>query len=490
MTKRPDDDGITLIGGGIMSLTLGVLINEIFPDYPINLIERLGDISLESSSALNNAGTGHAGYCELNYTPQNNNGEINISRAININEMFENSLEFWAYLESKYKSFDCKKFLKKTPHISFVKGDKNIRFLKSRFESLKKQPLFKEIKFSDDPKTIHQWAPLLNFKNKNNETYAATKVEHGTDINFGEVSRQLLNLLKKNKNFHFYTNSNVEKVSIKKDDSINLEIKNLINKTSLKISSNKIFIGAGGQSIPLLQKIGLKEANGYAGFPLSGKWLISENKKIIAKHDAKVYGQAFKGAPPMSIPHLDLRVINGEKKLLFGPFAGFTFKFLKQGSNLDLPKSVKINNIRSLIVVFLKNLPLLMYLIKQSFMNHASRMKQLRFFYEDAKDNDWKILDAGKRVQIIKNCPFEGSKLEFGTEVIFSKNKTIAALIGASPGASVSANAMSNVLIGMFGKETHKELKKIISSFESDLNNSAKKVATFRSRIYKQLGLW
>ena len=277
---------------------------------------------------------------------------------------------------------------------------------------------------------------------------------------------------------------------MQKDGLINLEIKHLINKKSLQIKSNKIFIGAGGQSIPLLQKIGLKQGNGYAGFPLSGKWLISENKKIIAKHDAKVYGQAFKGAPPMSIPHLDLRVINGEKKLLFGPFAGFTFKFLKQGSNLDLPKSIKINNIQSLIVVFLKNLPLLIYLIKQSFMNHTSRMKQLRFFYEDAKDSDWKLLDAGKRVQIIKNCPFEGSKLEFGTEVIFSKNKTIAALIGASPGASVSANAMGNVLIGMFGKETHKDLKKIISSFESDLNSSAKKVATFRSRIYKQLGLW
>ena len=490
MTKRPDDDGITLIGGGIMSLTLGVLINEIFPDYPINLIERLGDVSLESSSALNNAGTGHAGYCELNYTPQNKNGEINISRAININQMFENSLEFWAYLESKYKSFDCKKFLKKTPHVSFVKGDKNIKFLKSRFNLLKKQPLFKEMEFSDDPKIIHQWAPLLNFKGKKNETYAATRVEHGTDIDFGEVSRQLLNILKKNKNFHLYTNSNVEKISIQKDGLINLEIKNRINKTSLNIMSNKIFIGAGGQSIPLLQKIGLKEANGYAGFPLSGKWLISENKKIIAKHDTKVYGQAFKGAPPMSIPHLDLRAINGEKKLLFGPFAGFTFKFLKQGSNLDLPKSIRFNNFRSLIIVFIKNLPLLIYLIKQSFMNHSSRMKQLRFFYEDAKDSDWKLLDAGKRVQIIKNCPFEGSKLEFGTEVISSKNKTIAALIGASPGASVSANAMSNVLIGMFGKETHKDLKKIISSFESDLNSSTKKVATFRSRIYKQLGLW
>jgi malate dehydrogenase (quinone) len=490
MTKRTDDDGITLVGGGIMSLTLGVLINEIFPNYPINLIERLGDISLESSSALNNAGTGHAGYCELNYTPHNKNGEINISRAININEMFENSLEFWAYLGSKYKSFNYKKFLKRTPHISFVKGDKNIKFLKSRFESLKKQPLFKEIEFSDDPNIIHQWAPLLNFKDKKKETFAATKVEHGADINFGEVSRQLLNLLKKNKNFHLYTNTNVEKISIQKNGLINLEIKNLINRNISEIRSNKIFIGAGGQSIPLLQKMGLKEASGYAGFPVSGKWLMCDNKAVVRRHNAKVYSQAFDNAPPMSIPHLDLRVINGKQSLLFGPFAGFTFKFLKQGSNLDLPKSVKINNIRSLIVVFLKNLPLLIYLVKQSFMNHASRMKQLRFFYEDAKDSDWKLLDAGKRVQIIKNCPFEGSKLEFGTEVIFSKNKTIAALIGASPGASVSANAMGNVLIGMFGKEIHKDLKKIISSFGSDLNSSAKKVATFRSRIYKQLGLW
>ena len=490
MTKIINDDGITLIGGGIMSLTLGVLVNEIFPNYPINLIERLSDISLESSSALNNAGTGHAGYCELNYTPQNKNGEVNISRAIIINEMFENSLELWAYLESKYKSFDCKKFLKKTPHISFVKGHQNIKFLKNRFELLKKQPLFKEIEFSDDPKIIHQWAPLLNFKNKKNKTYAATKVEHGTDINFGEVSKQLLNLLKKNKNFHLYTNTNVETISIKKDGIINLTVKNLINKDSLQIKSKRIFIGAGGQSIPLLQKIGLKEANGYAGFPVSGKWLVCEKKMIVKKHNTKVYSQAFDNAPPMSIPHLDLRVINGKQSLLFGPFAGFTFKFLKQGSNLDLPKSIKINNIRSLIVVFLKNLPLLIYLIKQSLMNHASRMKQLRFFYEGAKDNDWKPLDAGKRVQIIKNCPFEGSKLEFGTEVIFSKNKTIAALIGASPGASVSANAMSNVLIGLFGDYSRREIKKIITTFEVNLNSKPKKVSTFRSKIYKQLGLW
>jgi len=490
MTQNIKKQSITLIGGGIMSLSLGVLIKELFPNYPINLIERLNDVSLESSGGLNNAGTGHAGYCELNYTPENKYGQVDITRAIKINEMFENSLEFWAYLEKKYGTFNCSKFLRKTPHISFVKGYKNINFLKKRFDLLKKQPLFEKIEFTTDPKVIQKWAPLIFSNNLKEDKFAATKVDHGTDINFGEITKQLLNILKKNKDFHFFPNSNVEKISIIKNGIINIEIKNLINKTSLQISSNKIFIGAGGQSIPLLQKIGLKEANGYAGFPLSGKWLICDNDKFIAKHNAKVYGQAFDGAPPMSIPHLDLRVIDGEKKLLFGPFAGFTFKFLKQGSNLDLPKSIRFNNIRSLITVFLKNLSLLFYLINQSLMSHNSRMRQLRFFYEDAKNSDWKLLDAGKRVQIIKNCPFEGSKLEFGTEVIFSKNKTIAALIGASPGASVSANAMSHVLIGMFGKETHKDLKKIISSFESDLNSSAKKVATFRSRIYKQLGLW
>ena len=490
MTKKTDDDGITLIGGGIMSLTLGVLINEIYPDYPINLIEKLSDISLESSSALNNAGTGHAGYCELNYTPQEKNGEINISRAININEMFENSLEFWAYLETKYKFFDCKKFLKKTPHISFVKGDKNIIFLKSRYESLKKQPLFKEMEFSDDPKIIHQWAPLLNFKNEKKERYAATRVEHGTDINFGEISIQLLNLLKKNKKFHLYTNSNVEKISVLKDGLIDLKIKNQINKNIIEIKSNRIFIGAGGQSIALLQKMGLKETNGYAGFPISGKWLICNNKEIVKRHNAKVYSQVFDNAPPMSIPHLDLREIDGKQYLLFGPFAGFTFKFLKQGSNLDLPKSIRINNIRSLIIVFLKNFSLLIYLIKQSLMNHASRMKQLRYFYEDAKDSDWKLLDAGKRVQIIKNCPFEGSKLEFGTEIIFSQNKRICALIGASPGASISANAMSKVFIGMFGKNKYVNLKKIISSYGSNLNSSSMKTKKFRTKIYTKIGLW
>ena len=490
MTKNIKKQSITLIGGGIMSLSLGVLIKELFPGYQINLIERLNDVSLESSGGLNNAGTGHAGYCELNYTPENKYGQVDISRAIKINEMFENSLEFWAYLEKKYDEFDSSKFLRKIPHISFVKGDKNINFLKKRFDILKKQPLFKEIEFTKDPKLIQKWVPLLFTNNLKEEKFAATKVDHGSDINFGEITRQLLNILKKNKNFYFYPNSNVEKILFNKDGDLTVDIKNLVSKKIYRIISNKVFIGAGGQSIPLLQKIGLKEANGYAGFPLSGKWLISENKKIIAKHNAKVYGQAFEDAPPMSIPHLDLRVIDGEKKLLFGPFAGFTFKFLKQGSNLDLPKSIRLNNFRSLIIVFFKNLPLLIYLIKQSFMSHASRMKQLSFFYADAKESDWKLLDAGKRVQIIKNCPFEGSKLEFGTEVIFSKNKNLAALIGASPGASVSANAMSNVLIGMFGKNAHKDLKKIINSFESNLNRSAKRVVAFRTKVYKQLGLW
>ena len=491
MSEKKIQQDITLVGGGIMSLTLAVLINEVNPKLKIHLIERLTGCGKESSDALNNAGTGHAGYCELNYTPQNEDGQVTIKRAIEINEMFEVSLQFWAYLDKKYSKFNPKNFIKKTPHISFVWGEKNVEFLKKRYLELRKQPLFEGIEFTENSKTIKDWAPLLIEGRTRTEKIAATRVSHGTDVDFGELSSQLLIILLKNKNFTLSLNSDV--TSIKPTDNNEWIIHRKHNQTNAKFSnkSSLVFIGAGGMAINLLQKMKLKEASGYAGYPVSGKWLISTNKSIIKKHKAKVYSHVLPKAPPMSIPHLDLRVIGKLEVLLFGPFAGFSFKFLKYGSNLDLLKSIKLNNIKTLFFVMFKNLSLLVYLIKQSLMSNKSRIEQLKRFYPNVKTSDWQTYVAGKRVQIIKDCPTNGPKLEFGTEIICTENKKLAALLGASPGASVAASSMINVLVELLNNQSCKsKLQKIIPSYGFDLNTKPELLKRIRAKVYKRLGLW
>jgi malate dehydrogenase (quinone) len=491
MYKTQDQYDITLVGGGVMSLTLAVLINELNPKFKIHIIEKLPACARESSSPLNNAGTGHAGYCELNYTPNNNEGEIIIKRAIEINEMFEVSLQFWAYLDKKYSTFKPKKFLKKTPHISFVWGEKNVELLKKRFLALKKQPLFKEMEFAKDYKTIKNWSPLLIEGRKLNECIAATKVSHGADVNFGELTTQLLQILLKNKNFSLSVDTNVTKIKRANEQKWIINTTNSNSNKKLSYESKVVFIGAGGMAINLLQQMKLKEAFGYAGYPVSGKWLISHNKSLIKKHKAKVYSHVLPKAPPMSIPHLDLRVIDGSEILLFGPFAGFSFKFLKYGSSLDLFKSIKRNNIKTLIFVMFKNLSLLVYLIKQALMSNRSRVNQLKGFYPNVKNKDWTTYVAGQRVQIIKNCRISGPKLEFGTEIIFAKNNNLAALLGASPGASVAASSMIKVLNKLFNSERNKsKLQKIIPSYGYHLNKKPALLRRIRTKTYKQLGLW
>ncbi len=488
MKNSPLNQDITLVGGGIMSLTLAVLIKEVYPNCKITVIERLNQCAMESSQALNNAGTGHAGNCELNYTPMKNN-IISLGRAIEVNEMFETSLQFWAYLDKKYQQFKPKKFLRKTPHISFVKGETDVAFLKKRYEALSREPLFNKMEFTSDQEIIKQWAPLLISENIKKEVVAATKIEHGTDVNFGELTNQLLTLLMKKPNFNIILNSDVIDIKKTNNNEWIVYYSDLISKKNITLKTSNVFIGAGGKAISLLQKMKVKEAYGYAGFPVSGKWLVCSNPSVVNKHNVKVYGQALPKSPPMSIPHLDLRVIGGKKTLMFGPFAGFTLKFLKHGSFFDLPKTIKINNIKTMVGVFFKNLNLLLYLIKQSLHSHKKRMQELRNFYPEALDSDWSLLDAGQRVQIMKKCPMEGSKLEFGTEIIFTKDKKLSALIGASPGASVSAHSMLNVLTTMFNIDSHKTIKEMVPGYGVALNKNPKKLDQIRDKIYSQLGL-
>lgn len=480
---------ITIIGGGVMSLTLAVIISEIFPNQKIFLIEKLKKCGLESSKGLNNAGTGHAGYCELNYTPINSRGNIKINNAIEINEMFEQSLQFWSYLSIKYKIFNVNSFLNKTPHISFVWGKDNVNFLQKRFLKMTKRPLFEDMIFSKDPQEIKRWAPLLIEGRENLTDIAATKVNHGTDIDFGELCIQLLKVLKKNKNFTLLLNCEVNEIIKDAKNFYKISYKKF-DKKNQTIKSKKVFIGAGGMAIDLLQKTKIQNIKGYAGYPLDGEWLICKNKYIVDKYRAKVYSNAFPGAPTMSIPHLDHRVIGNHKILLFGPFASFTTKFLNNSSKFDFFRSIKLNNLRTLFIIFLKNIPLLIYLVKQSLLTHKGKMNYLKYFYPDANSKDWVNLKAGKRVQIIKKSKENKVSIEFGTEIIYSSKKNLAGLIGASPGASVSCSVMLNVISNFYKKESlQKKIKKIVPSYGLSLNSNPKIMREIRKKVYKNLKL-
>ena len=494
MRKSIHKTDCLIIGGGIMSLTLASLIKELDSSIKIDLYEKLNDVGLESSEALNNAGTGHAGYCELNYTPADKSGKIDIQKALEINSKYEITLQYWSYLSRKYKSFKPKKFIHRTPHVSLVFGDQNIDFLKKRYLLLKKHHLFKSMKFSQDRKEISRWANLTMMGRDPHQKIAATIVNEGTDIDFGAATNALLKTLKNKENFNFYFNHEVLTLKENKNNLWEVSVKNNTSGEIKKTFTKFIFIGAGGYAIRLLQKSGIHEQNGYAGFPVSGQWLVCSNKKVVDQHNAKVYGMSPEGSPPMSVPHLDLRIINGKKTLLFGPYAGFTFKFLKNGSYLDLIQSLKFKNFFPMIYVLAHNWKLFNYLIQESFQSKNSRMNLLKNFYPKANEKDWSIKIAGQRVQIIKPNSPTTAQLEFGTEVLVSKNKKLAALLGASPGASVSVDSMIKVLERCFSERLLKgrfksKMQEMIPSYGHDLITNKKLLEKIRLSTYKTLGI-
>ena len=489
---------VLLVGGGIMSATLGVLLHQLDPTLSITMVEQLPEVALESSDALNNAGTGHAGYCELNYTPQAADDSIDIKRALEINAAFEVSLQFWSHMVESRALPSPDKFINKTPHLSFVWGEKNIAFLKQRFDLLSQHHLFANMQYSDDFAQLQAWMPLMMADRNANDKLAASYVAHGSDVDFGALTRHMVAYLKTQANFSLHTNTQVKNLSkVKdraKDNSWHVKLYDINTKHSKTIQAKFVFLGAGGGALPLLQKADIDESKGYGGFPVSGQWLICQNPSIIKQHAAKVYGKAAIGAPPMSVPHLDTRMINSEPALLFGPFAGFTTKFLKAGSKFDLAKSVKANNLKALLSVGKNNMDLTKYLMKEATQTHEQRMNALREFLPNAINSDWKLEDAGQRVQIIKNCNKKWGKLEFGTEIVAAKDGTLAALLGASPGASVSVQAMIDVLERCFSTQLNnvnwqQKLKQLVPSYGESLIENADLLKTTRARTLKTLNL-
>jgi malate dehydrogenase (quinone) len=443
---------IVLIGAGIMSATLGVLLKELQPELTIEIFERLDIVAGESSDALNNAGTGHSAFCELNYTPEKQDGTIEISKAIKIAESFEVSKEFWAFLVQQGCISTPGTFIQSVPHMSFVWGEDNVNYLKKRQQALETNNLFKGMQYTEDSAVLQQWIPLVMEGRDPSEKVAATRMEAGTDINFGSLTRSLISYLQQQEGVHLHLNHEVRDLE-QKGGKWHLTVKNLETGKKRKLQTQFVFIGAGGGSLPLLDKSDIPEGKGFGGFPVSGQWLICKNPAIIEKHAAKVYGKASVGAPPMSVPHLDTRMIDGKKALLFGPYAGFSTKFLKNGSWLDLPRSIKFSNIGPMLAAGRDNLPLTKYLIDQVRQSPEERLEALQAFLPDAKMEDWELEFAGQRVQVIKKDPEHGGILEFGTEVVSAADGSIAALLGASPGASTAVSIMLELLQRCFKEE-------------------------------------
>jgi len=445
MSRNIETMDALLVGAGIMSTTLAALLKELDPNLKLEIVEQQASAAMESSDPWNNAGTGHAGLCELNYTPQAADGTIDIQKAVHINSQFEVSKQFWSYLVAKGSLGQPQHFINPTPHLSFVRGDSAINFLRTRHEALRQHHAYAEMAYSEDHATLAEWMPLMMQGRDDHERIAATRAEDGTDVDFGKLTSQLLSSLSKHDGATISFEQNV--IGLERNEAgWRVSIKNSKTGDERKVQACFVFLGAGGGALPLLQMSGIPEGKGFGGFPVSGQWLRCDNQAVVQKHCTKVYSRAAVGAPPMSVPHLDHRIVDGKSSLLFGPYAGFTTKFLKHGSFLDLPLSIRPSNIGPMLAVARDNMDLTRYLIKEVVQSHQKRLDSLRNFYPEMNPADWRLEIAGQRVQIIKKNAKNGGILQFGTEVVAAGDGTIAALLGASPGASVSVSIMIELI--------------------------------------------
>ncbi len=466
---------VVLVGAGIMSATLATLLTLMEPDWSITLIERLDGAAAESSDPWNNAGTGHSALCELNYTPQRADGTVEIAKAVTVNEQFQVSRQFWAHAVENGVLPDVRSFLNPIPHVSFVQGAEGAAYLRARHNALVTNPLFASMEYIDDEDEFARRLPLMAEGRDFSEPVALNWTQDGTDVDFGSLTRQLLGYATQRGMTTLFGHE-VRDLHKESDGSWTVKVTNRRTGQKRKINAKFVFVGAGGGALPLLQKSGIAEAKGFGGFPVGGQWLRTGNPELAARHQAKVYGAPPLGAPPMSVPHLDTRVINGRSYLLFGPFAGWSPKFLKQGHVTDLPFSVRPDNLGSMLGVGLTELSLVKYLVGQLRLSEADRVDSLREFAPTAQDSDWELDIAGQRVQVIRRKGV-GGVLEFGTTVLAASDGSIAGLLGASPGASTAVPAMLDVLERCFPDRFpgwQPKLKEMVPSFGTELSKEPK----------------
>ncbi|WP_323993352.1 malate:quinone oxidoreductase [Nguyenibacter sp. L1] len=491
-TSAPDSVyDVILIGGGIMSATLGAFLKLLQPEWTIGLYGRLDAVAMESSNAWHNAGTGHSALCELNYTPEAANGSIDITKAISVNEAFQVSRQFWSYLVETGCIASPRDFIRPIPHMSFVWGASNVDYLRRRYDALAGHPLFAGMQYSTDTTQLARWMPLVMEDRASGTPLAATYSESGTDVNFGALTRLLVKFLSSGPGFDLYLRHEIEDLK-PYDGGWNVSVRDKVSNNTSTVKGRFLFIGAGGGALPLLQKTGIPESKGVGGFPVSGQFLRCTNPDVVARHHAKVYGKASVGAPPMSVPHLDTRVIDNQQGLLFGPYAGFSTKFLKHGSVWDLPASVNSSNLGPMLAAARDNVPLTKYLIQQVFQSNNDRIAALREFVPTARAEDWELIIADQRVQIIKKDEKHGGVLQFGTEVVTDAGGTVAALLGASPGASTAAPIMLSVLQKCFPQylaQWTPKLKEIVPSFGAKLTECPELCVRIREHTTQVLQL-
>ncbi|HEV2073579.1 MAG TPA: malate dehydrogenase (quinone), partial [Thermomicrobiales bacterium] len=452
MAETSAEIDVVLIGGGIMSATLGVLLNHVRPDWSIAVYERLDRAAAESSDPWNNAGTGHAALCELNYTPQRADGSIDVTKAVRVNEQFHQSRQFWASLIDQQLLPEPRRFISPVPHLSYVGGEDDVAFLRKRYEALVRIPLFASLRMSDDVSEIERWVPLMMEGRDLSVPLLFTRSDDGTDVNFGALTKYLIEALVA-QGAEVAMRHEVDNLVKQPDGRWSISVTDLSTGERKQVTARFVFIGGGGRAIHLLQRSGIPEAKGYGGFPVGGQWLRSRNPALTDRHKAKVYGKSTVNAPPMAMPHLDLRMIDGKPGLLFGPYAGFSPKFLKHGALTDLPRSIRRDNILTLLTVAKDELPLTLYLIRQALQSNVGKIETLRNFVPTAQEDDWELVAAGQRVQTMKSTRGKRGVLEFGTEVVSTRDGSLAGLLGASPGASTAVSIMLDVMERCFSAE-------------------------------------
>ena len=483
---------IVLVGGGIMSATLAAMLKELSPEMTVEIFELLDAPAKESSNAWNNAGTGHAALCELNYTPQKPDGSVAIDRALTVNTQFDLTRQFWAYMVRKGALGAPESFIHDVPHISFVWGDDNVAFLRKRYEAMSAHHCFKGMEYSEDPAVLKTWMPLVMEGRDPNETVAATRMATGTDVDFGAVTRQLLAYVASQPGASVSYNSVVTDVKRAADGRWSVTAKDRKTGATRTVSAKTVFLGAGGGALTLLQKSGIPEGKGIGGFPVSGIFLRCDDQSTVQRHDGKVYGKASVGAPPMSVPHLDSRYIDGKRSLLFGPYAGFSTKFLKNGSLGDLFASIKGDNLKSMLAVGRDNFDLTKYLIGEVLKSKESKYEALREYFPQADPSKWEFIVAGQRVQVIMPDEKAGGKLEFGTKVVGDANGSIAAVLGASPGASVAVAVVLDVLKRLYKNDMtgwEGKLRDVIPSYGKSIADDAELCRTVRRDTAQALHL-